>query len=138
MIGTRDRKDVINTTTFIYAFTPRMNLNFRVRHYWSRVTYDAIEALEDDGTLAATEYSENEDINFNAFNIDAVFRWRFAPGSDMFIVWKNSILESGEFIVPSYTENLRSTFTSPQLNSLSLRVLYFIDFARFQKQKGEV
>lgn len=137
LIGTRDRKDVINTTTLIYAFTPRMNLNFRVRHYWSRVTYDAIEALQEDGTLAVTEYSENEDINFNAFNVDCVFRWRFAPGSDMFIVWKNSILESGEFIVPSYTENLRSTFSSPQLNSVSLRVLYFIDFARFQKQKGE-
>ncbi len=135
LIGTRDRQDLINTTTFVYAFTPKMNLNFRARHYWSRVSYDAIEALLEDGTLGASDYSENEDINFNVFNIDCVFRWRFAPGSDIFIVWKNNILESGQVLINSYGENLQRTFESPQTNSISLRLLYFIDFARLPFRK---
>ena len=134
LIGTRDRKDLVNTFLATYSFTPRMNLSFRARHYWSRVSYDNIEVLLESGDLGYTPYSENHDINFNAFNIDCIFRWRFAPGSDIFIVWKNSILESGEQLLPSFSQNLRNTFESPQLNSLSVRVLYFLDFARFRRK----
>lgn len=133
LIGTRDRKDLVNTFTATYAFSPRMNINFRARHYWSRVSYDNIEVLQEDGELGPTSYDENHNINFNAFNIDCIFRWRFAPGSDIFIVWKNSILESGEALITSYPKNLRNTFESPQVNSLSVRVLYFLDFARFRR-----
>lgn len=133
LIGTRDRKDLVNTLTATYSFTPRMNLSFRARHYWSRVSNDNIEVLLESGDLGETSYSENHDINFNAFNIDCIFRWRFAPGSDIFIVWKNSILESGDQLIPSFGDNLRNTFESPQVNSLSLRVLYFLDFDRFRR-----
>ncbi len=134
LIGIRDRKDVVNTFNTIYSFTSRMNLNFRLRHYWSRVSYDDILVLEESGDLGATNYNENEDINFNVFNIDCVFRWRFAPGSDVFIVWKNSILEAGDQLINSFGQNLQNTFQSPQTNSISVRVLYYIDFARLRKR----
>ena len=93
--------------------------------------------LMDDGNLMDVGYDENHDINFNLFNIDCVFRWRFAPGSDIFIVWKNIIGQSDPELINSFTQNLRSTFQSAQTNSISLRLLYFIDFARFRK-KGTV
>lgn len=137
LIGVRDRKNVVNTFNTTYSFTSKMNLNFRLRHYWSRVSYDDILVLLDDGELGATDYDENHDINFNVFNIDCVFRWRFAPGSDIFVVWKNSILESGDLLINSFGQNLQNTFQSPQTNSISLRILYFLDFARFRK-KGVV
>ena len=133
MIGVRDRKDVVNTFNTIFSFTSRMNLNFRLRHYWSRVSYDDILELQDNGDLGDSDFDENHDINFNVFNIDCVFRWRFAPGSDIFVVWKNSILESGDQLINSFGQNLQNTFQSPQTNSISLRVLYFLDFARLRK-----
>lgn len=137
MIGLRDRKNVVNTFNTLFSFTSRMNLNFRLRHYWSRVSYDDILELQSNGDLAESDYDENHDINFNVFNIDCVFRWRFAPGSDIFVVWKNSILESGDQLINSFGQNLQNTFESPQTNSISLRFLYYLDFARFRK-KGVV
>lgn len=136
LIGTRDRVNIVNTFTTNFAFSSKINLNFRARHYWSRVSYDAFEVLLESGDLGPTVHEENENINFNAFNIDCVFQWRFAPGSDLFIVWKNSILESGEQIIDSFGQNLNNTFESPQLNSLSLRLLYYVDFARLRRREG--
>lgn len=134
LIGTRNRRDIETILTTEYTFTNKIALSFRARHYWSRVRYSSIESLNGEGYLGATYYDEHHDINFNAFNIDCVFQWRFAPGSDLFIVWKNSILELGDSPIDQYFENLGSTFSSPQTNSLSLRVLYYLDYARFAKR----
>lgn len=136
MIGVRDRKDVVNTFTAAFSFTSRMNLNFRLRHYWSRVSYDDILELQPSGELADSNYDEDHNINFNVFNIDCVFRWRFAPGSDLFVVWKNSILEAGSDLINSFPENLNNTFEAPQTNSISVRFLYYIDFARLGRKGG--
>lgn len=134
LIGTRDRRNMETILTTEYTFTNKIALSFRARHYWSRVNYSGIEALGQEANLEPTYYNENHDINFNAFNIDCVFQWRYAPGSDLFIVWKNSILQSGEQPFIGYLENLNNTFNSPQTNSISLRILYYLDFARFARK----
>ncbi|MEM7036291.1 MAG: DUF5916 domain-containing protein, partial [Bacteroidota bacterium] len=134
LIGTRLRRDLENIFTAEYTFTNKIALSFRARHYWSRVAYSKIEALADDGYLVPTYYDENHDINFNAFNIDCVFRWRFAPGSDIFIVWKNAILTAQEALIDPFFDNLRNTFDSPQTNSLSIRILYFLDYQRLKRK----
>lgn len=134
IIGTRNRRDIENILTAEYTFTNRIALSFRARHYWSRVRYSAFEALNEEGYLESTYYHGDHNVNFNAFNIDCVFQWRFAPGSDIFIVWKNSILESGTGLVNGYFDNLTNTFGSAQTNSLSVRILYFLDYLRFKKK----
>ncbi|MEM0997377.1 MAG: DUF5916 domain-containing protein [Bacteroidota bacterium] len=134
LIGTRNRNDLESILNVDYTFTNRIALSFRARHYWSRVTYRNIELLGREGYLENTPYDQEHDINFNVFNIDCVFQWRYAPGSDLFIVWKNNILESGDTPINGYFQNLGNTFTSPQTNSLSIRLLYWLDFARFQRK----
>ncbi|MGQ0829038.1 MAG: DUF5916 domain-containing protein, partial [Bacteroidota bacterium] len=80
-------------------------------------------------------YDQNHDFNFNAFNIDMVFQWQFAPGSFMTFNWKNSIYNEGNVVINSYSKNFNNTLESKQLNTVSLRVLYFFDYLYLVKKR---
>ncbi len=135
IFGIRKRKTLENIFNTSYNFNPNMALTFRLRHYWSRVRYNdnGFYLLKEDGRLGTTDYSDNHDNNFNAFTIDMVYRWRFAPGSDIYIVWKNSIFNSSEEANISYGDNLNDLFNAPQSNSLSLKVIYYLDYDLLKK-----
>ena len=47
------------------------------------------------------------DISYNAWSIDCVFRWIFAPGSELSVVWKNLLDDQGDLLPDTYTENLQ-------------------------------
>ena len=91
IFGRRDLVTHENSLEAEYIFNNKMALEFSLRHYWSKAQYKAYNLLTEDGYLEASVYNENNDINFNAFTIDMAYTWRFAPGSDVIIVWKNSI-----------------------------------------------
>ncbi len=134
IIGRRDVKTFVNVLDASYVFNNRMGLTFRARHYWSKVSYDSFHLLgKDDGYPHDTNYETAADFNFNAFTIDAVYKWRFAPGSDIFVVWKNSIFSDGEDAAISYGKNLEELFDSPITNSLSLKIIYFLDYLNLKK-----
>ena len=133
--GMRDNITLSNTIESSFIFTNRSYLTFRLRHYWSRADYqDKYYLLQEDGYLNPVSYSENHDINFNIFNIDMVYVWRFAPGSEMSIVWKNSIYSEQSEIVNDYFDNLKNTFNSPVVNSLSLKILYYLDYQYLKRR----
>ena len=136
IIGQRDMLTVTNTFNGKYSFTNRITLNLRVRHYWSRVEYNDYLRLQDDGWLGETEYNEDHNVNFNAFNVDCVFTWRFAPGSDFNVVWKNAILASQSELASNYFNNLQTTLNQPQFNSLSFKILFFLDYLTAKRQLG--
>ncbi len=137
--GRRDQIIVENILNANYTFNSNIALTFRMRHYWTLVEYDRYNSLGANGELLNTDYAGNHNSKFDAFNIDMIFRWRFAPGSDIFVVWKNSILE-GQSLDPSleynrnYFQNVDDVFDLPQLNSLSIKVLYFIDYLYFKNK----
>ena len=133
------RRDVIENETAIegnYIFNNTMALNLIFRHYWSEAVYNRFNRVDpDNGKLLETDYpgfrddgSSIHDISFNAFNIDLAFNWRFAPGSEISVVWKNIILQSGDPLDLTYYQNLEETLRAPQLNNFSIRILYFIDY----------
>jgi hypothetical protein len=128
IFGIRDISTVENVLFAAYNFTSTMSLTFRMRHYWSKVFYDKYAALNLNGTLSPTDYKGNHNTNFNAFNIDMIYRWRFAPGSDLYVVWKNSILENQRRADVDYFSNLDGLFNNPQRNILSLKMIYFLDY----------
>ncbi len=132
IMGLRDRKTIINNISTVYTFNKNMTLNARLRHYWSSVEYNEFRKLVDDGNTAESNYDEFNDLSLNFFNIDLVYRWRFAPGSDIFFVWKNSINNIGsEFsdIQYNYQSSVGRLRQSPQRNSISLKLVYFVDYA---------
>jgi hypothetical protein len=133
------RRDVIENETSIegnYIFNNTMALNLIFRHYWSEAIYNRFNRVDpENGKLLETDYpgfqddgSSIHDISFNAFNIDLAFNWRFAPGSEISVVWKNIILQSGDPLDLTYYQNLEETLRAPQLNNFSIRILYFIDY----------
>jgi len=68
------------------------------------------------------------DANVNIFNIDLFYTWRFAPGSDIVFAWKNAIFTQGKNTEEGYFSNLSNTLGADQFNSLSLRIIYFLDY----------
>ena len=140
IFGTRDQREVINTIGASYIFNNKMGLTFRLRHYWTRVKYDSFHELDVAGRLQPTVYQGINDsgdfvhdTNFNIFNIDTEYRWRFAPGSDLIIVWKNSIFGSNPNIESNYFNNANDLLGAAQRNSISLRILYFLDYLSLKK-----
>ena len=144
VFGKRDLYTITNRLTAKYIFTNRMGLSFRLRHYWSQADYTKYHELLEDGYLSEVDYSSidldgenSRDVNFNAFNIDMVYTWVFAPGSELNFVWKNSILNSGTTIETSYFRNFEDLLNLGQTNSLSIKFLYYLDYLSFKK-KGAV
>ena len=131
VFGYRDFTNWENSIRANYTFNNKMTVSFRLRHYWASVEYESFHTLMQDGTLGVTDYNDFSDRSFNAFNIDLIYRWRFAPGSDIFVVWKNSILNADfeqDFIQYQYPESLNGLGDLPQTNLLSVKVIYYLDY----------
>ena len=145
IFGKRRNREYTQVLNINYIFTNRMSLTTRVRHAWSQVRYDALYQLLESGVISETPYlasgyADLEDLNFNAWSIDMVYRWNFAPGSELNIVWKNQLFQEtrlgdvDQFALPeTYAENFNQMIESGFFNSLSIRLISFIDYSRFQQ-----
>ena len=137
--GERDQQTLTNTLNTNYIFNNKASLSLRVRHYWSRVEYTDFHTLQENGELSNSigynTYGEDQNYNYNAFTIDMKYLWRFAPGSEMAIVWKNAIYTSETDIINNFMDNITNTFGSSQINSISLKILYYLDYQYLVKNK---
>ncbi|WP_420457856.1 DUF5916 domain-containing protein [Neolewinella sp.] len=129
--GTRDRNSVEAGLNGKYSFSANMTLNLRLRHYWSGVAYSRFHLLDADGLLADTDYTGSHDQDFDAFNVDVVYRWRFAPGSDLFVVYKGNISDLDERRSDNYFGSFSQLWGRdvPRSGSLSVKVVYWLDYA---------
>lgn len=127
--GTYDRTTIENTLQTSYTFNTKLAVDLRARHYWSVADYeDQQYFLNQDGSLRTDSHTSQNDKNFNAFNIDMVVRWEFAPGSELSLAWKNAISHETDLVNQKFGENLKETLNSDQSNSISLKILYYIDY----------
>ncbi|SNC75004.1 Carbohydrate family 9 binding domain-like [Hymenobacter gelipurpurascens] len=136
LLGRRRVLTVTNTISGAYTFNNRMSFTIRTRHYTSTVNYRDFAHLKKGGLETPIDYRRNRDNTFNAFNVDAVYSWWFAPGSQVSIVWKNassSFLESNE-ATPLYFDNLNNTINTPHNNSISIKILYYLDYLMVKRQ----
>lgn len=136
VFGSRARQDLVSSISANYLFTDLISLSLRVRHYWAVVTYGDFFALGDNGEMEPITYLGEHNTNYNAFNVDLIFRWRFAPGSELNVVWKNSILQYGTEPNYNYLNNFSDMLQSQQNNQFSIKALYFLDFFTLFKNKN--
>ena len=132
IFGARYYQTLENRITFNYLFTDLISLSFSARHYWALVKYSSFFNLLADGNLGPTTFSGNQDQNYNAFNVDLIFRWRFAPGSELNLVWKNMTLNSSNQLEFNYFDNFAGMFDDNTLNQFSIKLLYFLDVYKLQ------
>jgi Domain of unknown function (DUF5916) len=137
VISRRDQK----TNTFIvssqYNFNSRMNVNIRMRHYWSILENTNFYNLKPDGYWRDTTFFANQNLNFNTFNIDMFFTWDFLLGSRLTIAWKNA-LGNNAVINPyrnaSYGKNFGKAIDNPHSNEITVKVVYYLDYLKLKRK----
>jgi hypothetical protein len=63
----------------------------------------------------------------------AEYSLQFAPGSFIYVVWKNENLTDDNLTDHKYFKNLDRTLETPHNNNLSIRVLYYLDYLDLKK-----
>ncbi len=135
IFGLRDRRTVENVLETKYNFNNKMGITFRLRHYWSQVEYTRFLNLKNDGEVEdVAQVSQNPDNNVNYFNIDMVYTWQFAPGSFLNIAWKNAGALFDQDVETKYFNNLSNTLNDPQQNTLSVKVIYYLDYLKLKRK----
>lgn len=139
----RDVRTTTQTIDFEWTMTNKAGITLRLRHYWSRVTANQFFDLQNNGRLEPVELSNEErfnpnqdpiyNTNFNFFSVDLVYRWIFSPASELTIVWKNNIEANNSNTQLLYLDNFRQTLVANQLNSFSVRMVYFVDYLDLKK-----
>ena len=125
-----------NILSTSYVFNNTTSISLRLRHYWTGDKNNNFYLLDKNGSLNDNpSYSQNKDQNYNAFTIDMLFKWNFAPGSELDIAWKNAAYTNNDVVINNYWENVHNTWLN-QRNSLSLKVLYYIDYNNLKKHKN--
>lgn len=134
--GARKLNTYITTLSAKYIFKNDLSFTLNGRHYWNTGEYIHYYTLLGNGLLAAnTTYTENNNFSYNAFTLDATFSWQFAPGSIFSVVYKNVIDNEGFLLPKNYADNFSQTFQLPQTNSISIKVLYYLDYQQIKKRK---
>ncbi len=138
--ATRDVKTRTNIIDLKYVVNNRMAISGRIRHYWSTLSNKSFYELTELGELIPSDFdgfdddgTSQYDKNFNSLNADIVYSWVFAPGSEMSVVWKTQLTSFGHSLPESFQENFNTTFGLPKSNTISLKVLYFIDYNTLRK-----
>ena len=129
IFGNRNSKVVNNSLSASYNFSTKAGLDLSFRHNWQPVTYDnKFYKLAYNGDLAESNYKDNHNVNFNSWNIDLNFKWEFSPGSELVALYRNQIGNQDSQSHLNFNENLENLFEQKQLNSVSLKIVYYLDY----------
>ncbi len=132
----RNVNNVENNINIKYSFTNKMGINMRTRHYWSKVDPLQFYELNTKGNLITptVAYTGNVKQNYNFMSVDMLYTWQFAQGSFINFLWKDIGESFTRNFEKGYFKNLDNTISGPQSNSLSLRVIYFLDALQLKKK----
>lgn len=133
IFGQRNRNTIVNSLGANYIFSNKIALNLAFRHYFSEVYYSQFYDLEENGDLEINPTHENNyDTTYNSWNLDLRFSWWFAPGSQVSVLYRNAMDSFKQESHQNFTQNFDYLFDQPQLNNVSLRLTYFLDYNRMK------
>jgi Domain of unknown function (DUF5916) len=139
LFARRDATTIQNNLNVKYNFTNTMGISLTIRHYWSGVDPKELLLLNTKGDLVisnTTKKPEDYRQNFNQFALNMVYTWQFRNGSFLYIVWKD---EADEFkradYEKNYFKNINRTFSINNATTLSVKLIYFIDYLNLKKRR---
>ena len=134
-MGRRDRSTYINTVQGKFTINSDMNFNLSLRHYLSYADYSQYYSLQNDGTLnSTTNFTQNSNSIFNAWNLDVSYSWWFAPGSQVSILYRNNAALFENEFKRDLGSNFQKVIDKNNLNHVfSISVRYFIDYNSLKK-----
>ncbi|ARN79062.1 hydrolase [Nonlabens spongiae] len=132
ILSLRNTHTVENRISGTYNFNNRHALSLSFRNNWSRANFSReFEELTNDGTTTESDFAlqddENPDANFNVWNLDFSYRWRFAPGSEATFLYRNAANNFDKQGQISYVDSVSNLFDNPIRHNFSLRITYFLD-----------
>lgn len=133
------RRDVKRNTAVLsgqYNFTSRMNINIRIRHYWSLLQNTNFYNLKSDGYWNEIAFIPNQNVNFNTFNVDMFYTWDFLLGSRLTIAWKNALGNNvmiDPYTNPKYFKTLGKVIDNPHSNEITVKVVYYLDHLKLKR-----
>jgi len=129
IFGQRDNRTFSFEFDLAYLFTARSYLSFRLREYWAMAVYSGkYYNLNVDGSLSGAEVTRSDNTSYNAFNADLNYTWRFAPGSELTFVMKNTLYDTRKEIPSSPADNLRGLMDLDMTRSISCKVIWYLDY----------
>ena len=113
-----------------------MGLSFIARHSFAKVNPQQFYELDAYGKLQtpAHQFTKNVRQNYNYMSVDMVYTWQFAQGSFFSVVWKDIGESFNREFEKNYTKNLANTVSGDQFNSISVRVIYFLDYLTMKRK----
>ena len=135
VFGLRRLDTYTNEINISYTLNDKMNISMRARNYCITGLYKKYFYLLENGELADyDEYTGNSNFKLDLFNIDLVYEYRFAPGSVLNIVYKNSIDDAASGNVSrDYSYNTKQLFLHPKTDLISIKLLYYLDYQDLKK-----
>jgi len=129
----RHRRNVEQTLTGQYLFGPNSYVSLDLRHSWNRIDNEATFHLNENGSLTPSSSYTDPNLRINFFNIDLKYVLWFAPGREMNLLYRTSIANSDDATALGYIQNMQSLTDLPADQLLSLRIVYFLDYAQMRK-----
>ncbi|HPH83928.1 MAG TPA: DUF5916 domain-containing protein [Ferruginibacter sp.] len=132
----RDVKSVENIFSVKYNFNNKMGLTLRTRHYWSKVNPLQFYQLDKFGDLQqpTSAFTGNVNQNYNFLSMDILYTWQFAQGSFINIAYKDISDDFTRTFEKSYFKNFSNTINKPRFSSVSVKVIYFLDYFTAKKK----
>ena len=136
IFASRNRSVVENVIDGRFSFNNKMNITLATRHYVSKVRNKAFFLLNQKGDLEPSNFSGTEGEIYNLFYVDFLYTWRFAPGSELNLIWKNEINPQGtDTLYDNYFRDIGSLSNANQRNLLSLKVIYYLDWGTVSRKR---
>ena len=130
----RNTNMITNVLSANYILNNKMDLSVKLRYHMDQVKNLEFKSLADDGYLSNSEYVGEHNINYTTWTSDISYNWWFAPGSQMSLVWKNAIDNEDNILVNHWVDNIEESFNLAQQNSISLKVIYYLDYLYLKKK----
>ncbi len=89
IFGRLDSEVLDLTLRMNWTFTPEMSLQVYTQPFLAAGKYGDFRELAQAGTDRYTPFAwdRDEDFNIAEFTLNAVFRWEYMPGSQLFVIW---------------------------------------------------
>lgn len=137
--GERDTRSLDLTLRSTVAFTPRLSVQIFSQFFLAQGEYDNFKILTSKDNISSfPSYPKNSRFLFDNFQLNAVFRWRFRPGSTLYFVWDHTRNERREFdnleerrtvgTETSFGDRLASPFSVFPRNSFIVKLEYNVRY----------
>jgi hypothetical protein len=136
----RVRNSIETNLNFSFLINNKMSTSLRLRHYYDIVDYQNLYNLNTNGNVSLNNDTNNfnqENINFNLLNLDFSYLWNFKRGRSLSLNFQKTISKESNILDLNYFRNFNSTFNSKGSYLISLKLKYYLDYAKITKKHNK-